>query len=127
MDPRLVEVYTEVGKFLKRYKSGALPKVVKILPGLSNWDEVRGVSSVCMCLCLWFCVFTSLTGSVMQMLFLTDPDGWSNHAVRAITRIFASNLNHRMAQRCVCTAFGAEPRQCQANEGCHGHTADSST
>ena len=50
VDPRLVQVYTEVGKFLKRYKSGALPKVVKILPGLSNWEEV------CVCVCARACV-----------------------------------------------------------------------
>ena len=53
LDPRLVEVYKEVGTFLKRFKSGARPKVVKILPGLSNWEEVRArvMRRRCDCCC----------------------------------------------------------------------------
>jgi Bystin len=34
-----------------------------------------------------------------QILYLTNPDGWSTHACYAATRIFASNLNPHMAQR----------------------------
>ncbi len=33
------------------------------------------------------------------MLFLTEPDKWTPHAVFAATRLFASNLNAKMAQR----------------------------
>jgi essential nuclear protein 1 len=72
MDPKLVEVYMEVGRFLSHYKSGKLPKVFKIIPSLSNWEEV---------------------------LFLTNPETWTPHATYAATRIFASNFNPAKAQR----------------------------
>lgn len=36
---------------------------------------------------------------IEQLLYLTNPDGWSAHATRAATRIFASNFNAAMAQR----------------------------
>lgn len=72
MDPKVVEVYTEVGRYLSKYKSGKLPKVFKIIPGLSNWEEV---------------------------LFLTNPETWTPHSTYAATRIFASNFNAAKAQR----------------------------
>ena len=34
-----------------------------------------------------------------QILFITEPDNWSAAAVYQATRIFASNLNAKMAQR----------------------------
>jgi essential nuclear protein 1 len=72
MDPKLVEVYAEVGRYLARYKSGKLPKVLKIVPALGNWEEV---------------------------LFLTNPETWTPHATFAATRIFASAFNAAKAQR----------------------------
>lgn len=36
--PKVVEVYTMVGKMLKTYKSGKLPKALKMLPHLKNWE-----------------------------------------------------------------------------------------
>lgn len=35
----------------------------------------------------------------MQVLWLTNPEGWSAHAVFQGVRLFISNLNARMAQR----------------------------
>lgn len=69
---KVVEVYTAVGKMLAHYRSGKLPKALKMLPHLRNWEQV---------------------------LWLTRPDGWSPAATYASTRIFASNLNEKMAQR----------------------------
>ncbi len=69
---KVVEVYTKIGAMLKHYTAGKLPKAFKIIPSLSNWEEV---------------------------LALTDPDEWTPHAVYAATRIFASNFNPKMAQR----------------------------
>jgi essential nuclear protein 1 len=74
LDARVVEVYTEVGRFLSKYKSGKVPKVLKIVPGLSNWEEV---------------------------LFLTNPETWTPHATYAATRIFSSSFNAAKAQRFV--------------------------
>ena len=70
--PKVEQVYTAVGKLLKFYKSGKLPKALKMLPMLKNWEHV---------------------------LWLTRPDEWSPAATYATTRIFASNLNAKMAQR----------------------------
>ena len=72
MDPRVVEVYRGVGALLARYKSGKVPKAFKIIPALANWEEV---------------------------LYLTAPESWTPHATFQATRLFASNLNAKMAQR----------------------------
>ena len=69
---KVVEVYSEIGKILSRYTSGKLPKAFKVIPSLSNWEEV---------------------------LYLTRPDMWTPHAMYAATRIFASNLSPKLAQR----------------------------
>lgn len=71
-DPKIVEVYTGVGKILQRYTSGKLPKAFKVIPSLSYWEDI---------------------------LWLTAPDKWSPHAMFAATRLFSSNLNPKMAQR----------------------------
>ena len=72
LDAKIVEVYKGVGKLLTRYKSGKLPKALKMVPSLNNWQ---------------------------QILAITDPEGWSNHAYYAATRIFASCLSADLAQR----------------------------
>lgn len=69
---KVVSVYTDIGKILSRYTSGKLPKAFKVIPSLSNWEQV---------------------------LYLTRPDKWTPHATYQATRIFASNLNPKMAQR----------------------------
>lgn len=72
LDPAVVSVYRGVAELLARYKSGKVPKAFKLIPALSNWEEV---------------------------LFLTAPEAWSPAAAWQATRLFASNLNARMAQR----------------------------
>uniref|UniRef100_A0A7S2HEA7 Bystin n=1 Tax=Octactis speculum TaxID=3111310 RepID=A0A7S2HEA7_9STRA len=72
LPPKVVACYTEVGKLLSHYKAGKLPKALKIIPSLTNWEQVLAV---------------------------TRPDQWSAMGIYAGTRIFASNLNERMAQR----------------------------
>lgn len=72
LPPKVVEVYTDIGRILSRYTAGKLPKAFKVIPSLSNWEEV---------------------------LYLTRPDLWTPNAMYAATRIFASNLNPKMAQR----------------------------
>lgn len=72
LDERVVKVYTQLKEILQKYRSGKLPKAFKILPSLSNWEHI---------------------------LYLTDPDSWSAAAIYQATRIFASNLNAKMAQR----------------------------
>ena len=65
LNPKVVEVYTKVGYLLSRYKSGPLPKALKILPSLPHWA---------------------------QLLALTEPTKWTPHGTYACTKIFVSNL-----------------------------------
>ena len=76
--PKVVEVYTDIGRILGRYTSGKLPKAFQVIPSLTNWEEV---------------------------LYLTRPDMWSPAAMFQATRIFASNLNPKMAQRFYTLSF----------------------
>jgi essential nuclear protein 1 len=72
LDPKILQVYTKIGVLLNRYKSGRIPKAFKMIPNLSNWEEI---------------------------VYLTKPEEWSSQATRQATRLFASNLNSKMAQR----------------------------
>jgi len=72
LDPRVKEMYEEVGQVLAKYRSGKVPKAFKVLAHFKNWE---------------------------QLLALTQPDKWSAAAVYQATRIFISNLNEKMAQR----------------------------
>jgi len=72
LSPKVIQVYSEIGAWLKHYKSGKLPKAFKVIPSLTNWEEV---------------------------LSLTNPLAWSPAAMYEAVNIFASNLNPRMAQR----------------------------
>ena len=60
---KVVEVYTQVGLLLSRYKSGKLPKPFKILPTLPQWDI---------------------------LLSITRPDKWTPNAVYEATKLFTS-------------------------------------
>ena len=72
LDPRVVQVFTSVGHILSKYRAGKLPKAFKVIPSLSNWEEV---------------------------LYLTEPEKWSASAMLQATRIFSSNLSVAKAQR----------------------------
>ncbi|XP_068774361.1 bystin [Struthio camelus] len=72
LDPRVLEVYRGVREVLSKYRSGKLPKAFKIIPALSNWE---------------------------QILYITEPETWTAAAMYQATRIFSSNLKERMAQR----------------------------
>lgn len=72
MDVKVVSVFKGVAKILNKYRSGKLPKAFKVIPSLSNWEEV---------------------------LYLTEPEKWSAAAMFQATRIFSSNLNSTKAQR----------------------------
>jgi essential nuclear protein 1 len=72
LDPKLVTVYNQVGEYLASFTSGKIPKAFKIIPSLKNWEEI---------------------------LLLTNPDKWTAQSYFVATRLFASNLNEKMAQR----------------------------
>lgn len=72
LDPKVVQAYTEVGSYLASFTSGKVPKPFKIIPSLKNWEHV---------------------------LYLTNPEKWTPVAMYYATKMFASNLNPKMAQR----------------------------
>ncbi|KAG5320256.1 BYST protein, partial [Pseudoatta argentina] len=72
LDPRVKAMYEGVRDVLAKYRSGKLPKAFKLVPSLKNWE---------------------------QILYITDPTKWSAAAMYQGTRIFASNLKDKMAQR----------------------------
>ncbi|KAF2269749.1 Bystin-domain-containing protein [Lojkania enalia] len=61
---KVVEVYSQVGLILSRYKSGKLPKPFKILPTIPAWET---------------------------LIAITRPDSWTPNSVYAATRIFISS------------------------------------
>lgn len=72
IDPRVKAMYEGVKEILAKYRSGKVPKAFKIVPKLRNWE---------------------------QILYLTEPSTWSAASMYMATRIFASNLKEKMAQR----------------------------
>ncbi|KAI8371507.1 Bystin-domain-containing protein [Radiomyces spectabilis] len=65
-------VYGTQGQILSHYQSGKLPKAFKIIPSLTNWEEI---------------------------LQLTNPKGWSPSATYEITRLFMSHFRAVQSQR----------------------------
>jgi len=72
LDEKVVSVYKCLGEILSKYRAGKLPKAFKVIPALNNWEEI---------------------------LYCTEPDTWTAAAMYQATRLFASNLNAKMAQR----------------------------
>lgn len=72
LDNNVIEHYKAMGRILSTYTSGKLPKGFKHIPSMECWEEV---------------------------LYLTEPEKWSPSAVYQATRIFASNMNRRKAEK----------------------------
>lgn len=63
---KIAEVYGLVGNIMSKYRSGKVPKAFKVIPKVTNWEE---------------------------LLYMTRPDEWSPAAMYVGTRILASNLS----------------------------------
>lgn len=74
LPPKVIRAYTAVGSILKTWRHGKLPKLFKVLPSLNNWQDV---------------------------LYVTNPEQWSPHAVYEGTKLFVSNLSSKEAQKFV--------------------------
>ena len=61
-----------VSKLLSSYTAGKFPKAFKHIPAMKLWEDV---------------------------LYLTEPEKWSPNAMYQATRIFASNLGVKKAER----------------------------
>jgi essential nuclear protein 1 len=70
--PAIVAAYQKVGQYLSKYRAGKIPKIFKLIPTLKNWEEI---------------------------LYYTRPQAWSYHATSAATKMFATALNPKLAQR----------------------------
>lgn len=71
LDASVSEIYRKVGSILCKYKSGKLPKALKVLPSLKSWDA---------------------------LLLLTVPETWTHNATYQITKIFISALSPHHAE-----------------------------
>ena len=80
MNPKVVDTYRAVGRLLKSYRSGKVPKAFKVIPLLANWEDVSELFNV-------------------QILFLTTPSEWSPQAMLEGTQLFVYSLNAKMTQR----------------------------
>jgi len=72
LKPEVVEVYQKVASMMRFLHTDKLPKAMKILPQLKNWE---------------------------QLLFITRPDQWAPRAMLLMTRLFTVNSKEKMAQR----------------------------
>lgn len=74
LPPKVIAAYAKIGKVLSTYTHGKLPKLFKVLPTLNNWEDV---------------------------LYVTNPESWTPHAVYEATKLFVSNLQAPQAQKFV--------------------------
>ncbi|KAL5572014.1 hypothetical protein UlMin_021611, partial [Ulmus minor] len=72
IDTKIIDLYKGVGKLLNTYTAGRFPKAFKVIPSMANWED---------------------------LLYLTEPQKWSPNAMYQATRIFASNLGVKKAER----------------------------
>lgn len=69
---RVIAVYVEVGRIAQNWRSGKFPKALKLIPQLQDWEE---------------------------LLYITNPDGWSPNVVYQMTKQFVSQSNNPICQR----------------------------
>ncbi|ONH69117.1 Essential nuclear protein 1 [Cyberlindnera fabianii] len=74
LPPKVIAAYTKIGTILSTWTHGKLPKLFKVIPTLNNWEDV---------------------------LYVTNPEAWTPHAVYEGTKLFVSNLQAREAQKFV--------------------------
>ncbi|XP_059454474.1 bystin-like [Corylus avellana] len=72
LDNSIIDLYKGVGKLLRSYTAGKMPKAFKHIPSMQLWEDI---------------------------LYLTEPENWSPNALYQSTRIFASNLGAKKAER----------------------------
>ncbi|CAI8588371.1 unnamed protein product [Vicia faba] len=72
VDTSVMELYKGVATLLSRYTVGKIPKAFKFISSMKNWEEV---------------------------LYITEPEKWSPNAVYQATRLFASSLGAKKAER----------------------------
>lgn len=89
LDPRITSLYEQVGQILSQYRSGKVPKAFKVIAGFANWEQVRRKNR-------WK---TKTFAFFLKILLITQPDRWTAASMYQATRLFASNMDPKMAQR----------------------------
>lgn len=69
---KFVNMFKDLSKMLRFWKSGKIPKAFKIIPNLNNWEEI---------------------------LQLTNPETWSPNLMFYATKMFSSSLRNKCSQR----------------------------
>ncbi|CAN0922561.1 ENP1 [Linum grandiflorum] len=72
MDSSVIDLYKGVGEFMSKYTAGKVPKAFRKITTMSHWEDV---------------------------LYLTEPEKWSPNGMYQATRILASNLGSKKAER----------------------------
>lgn len=85
LPPKVIAAYEKIGQILSTYTHGKLPKLFKVLPTLRNWEDV---------------------------LYVTNPEAWTPHAVYEATKLFVSNLQAPEAQKFVESVLLERFRTC---------------
>lgn len=98
LPPKVIAVYSKVGQILSTWTSGKLPRAFKIIPTLRNWEDV---------------------------LYVTEPEGWSPQAVYEATKVFISSLDSRQAQKFVFSVLLDRFRDELAPTTADGYTSKS--
>ena len=74
LPPKVIMAYEKIGQILATYRHGKLPKLFKVLHSLKNWEDV---------------------------LYETNPEQCTPHAIYEATKLFVSNLPAHEAQKFV--------------------------
>ncbi|CAI0465381.1 unnamed protein product, partial [Linum tenue] len=72
MDSSVIDLYKGVGEFMSKYTAGKVPKAFRKITAMQHWEDV---------------------------LYLTEPEKWSPNGMYQATRILASNLGSKKAER----------------------------
>ncbi|CAN1170609.1 ENP1 [Linum perenne] len=72
MDSSVIDIYKGVGEFMSKYTAGKVPKAFRKITTMAHWEDV---------------------------LYLTEPEKWSPNGMYQATRILASNLGVKKAER----------------------------
>ena len=85
---KILKVLERTGILLKVYRSGKIPKILKIIPLFENFEDL-----------IWF----------------TRPDRWSFHALFVISKIFVNKLNKFEMKRFLTLIFLPRFQECIFN------------
>lgn len=82
LPPKVIQVYTQIGALLSRYRSGKLPRAFKIVPTLKNWRDI---------------------------IYVTEPEQWSSQAMYEATKLFIAGMPthqvHKFVKEVLLPAF----------------------